>query len=224
MKAPLGLRVNQALPGPDRLQDAWGSAHEREKQPSPPAWPFSAEKGTRPRPSPFSLRPPADRQPVRALPRAPGPARPALPTLWRCGCIKPRAVVVIQSDIRFDPGRHRLDLAQLQSLSKRRCDASGTLRRDQRCTDGRKFRRVDHGHRLAKDAGAQLYKGARTGPAAGRESPLCPGLPGWREAMPLRWPNADHDVYPTWAPLVKDAETLQELEIMQQEQAAPAAA
>ena len=42
--------------------------------------------------------------------------------------------------------------------------------------------------------------------------------------MRLRWPNADHDVYPTWARLVKDAETLQELGIMQQEQAAPAAA
>src|ERR1700719_1969272 len=91
-------------------------------------------------------------------------------TLMCSSCIKPRAVVLIKFSIRFDPGRYRLDLSQIQSLSKRRCDACGTLRSNQSCTDGRKFRLVDHNQRLAEDAGPQFYKRVRTCPAADCEN------------------------------------------------------
>jgi hypothetical protein len=97
-------------------------------------------------------------------------AAPALLTIMCFRCIKPSPVVLIKSCIGFDPSRYRLDLSQVQSLSKRRNDTCGTLRRNQSRTDGRKFRLVDDGQWLAEDAGAQFYKRARTCPAAGGEN------------------------------------------------------
>jgi hypothetical protein len=96
-------------------------------------------------------------------------AAPALLTLMRFSCIKPSPVILIKSGIGFDPSRYRLDLSQVQSLSKRRCNTCATLRRNQSGTEGRKFRLVDHSQWLAEDTGAQFYKRVRTRSAAGRE-------------------------------------------------------
>ena len=71
------------------------------------------------------------------------------------------AVIFIKSGIRFDPTRHRLNLLQIQSLSKRQRDAC-TLRCDESCADSRKFRLIDNGHRLTKNIRAEFDEGVRT--------------------------------------------------------------